>query len=160
MWKIIAPLSNILARTHTVGYKRGLTPAIMRKSTVCTNVSCLLLAAKPYSDAADATEDKPNNASETGVHDSLVAALTHAGLVATLQGDGPFTVFAPTDQAFAARVLIFPHLIHRKKMRHSQTFCCTTFSLEVSTPLRSPTDYPSSWLMETRLPSPLATIAS
>ena len=29
------------------------------------------------------------------------AALAHAELVATLQGDGPFTVFAPTDQAFA-----------------------------------------------------------
>jgi transforming growth factor-beta-induced protein len=31
----------------------------------------------------------------------LVAALTEAGLVETLQGDGPFTVFAPTDEAFA-----------------------------------------------------------
>ncbi len=36
----------------------------------------------------------------TGIHSSLVAALTKADLVATLQGDGPFTVFAPTDQAF------------------------------------------------------------
>ena len=34
--------------------------------------------------------------------DTLVAALTEAELVATLQGDGPFTVFAPTDDAFAA----------------------------------------------------------
>ncbi len=33
---------------------------------------------------------------------TLVAALTKAGLVSTLQGDGPFTVFAPTDAAFAA----------------------------------------------------------
>ncbi|MEM9000122.1 MAG: fasciclin domain-containing protein [Bacteroidota bacterium] len=32
---------------------------------------------------------------------SLVAALERAGLVTTLQGDGPFTVFAPTDDAFA-----------------------------------------------------------
>ena len=40
-------------------------------------------------------------AMSTGVHESLVAALTQANLVATLQGDGPFTVFAPTDQAFA-----------------------------------------------------------
>ncbi|MEJ6531045.1 MAG: fasciclin domain-containing protein, partial [Euryarchaeota archaeon] len=36
----------------------------------------------------------------TGIHSSLVAALTKADLVTTLQGDGPFTVFAPTDQAF------------------------------------------------------------
>lgn len=33
---------------------------------------------------------------------TLVAAVQAAGLVETLQGDGPFTVFAPTDAAFAA----------------------------------------------------------
>ena len=51
---------------------------------------------------ADETEDIPTNAMNTGSHDSLVAALSHAGLVATLSGEGPFTVFAPTDDAFAA----------------------------------------------------------
>ena len=51
---------------------------------------------------ADETEDIPTNAIGTGVHDSLVAALSQAGLVSTLSGDGPFTVFAPTDDAFAA----------------------------------------------------------
>jgi uncharacterized surface protein with fasciclin (FAS1) repeats len=33
---------------------------------------------------------------------TLAAAVTAAGLVGTLQGEGPFTVFAPTDAAFAA----------------------------------------------------------
>ena len=32
---------------------------------------------------------------------TLAAAATKAGLVDTLKGDGPFTVFAPTDEAFA-----------------------------------------------------------
>ena len=41
-------------------------------------------------------------AQNTGVHDSLVAALTQANLVTTLEGDGPFTVFAPTNDAFTA----------------------------------------------------------
>ncbi len=36
-----------------------------------------------------------------GTFTSLVAALGDAGLVETLQGEGPFTVFAPTDDAFA-----------------------------------------------------------
>ena len=35
-------------------------------------------------------------------HTTLEAAVTAAGLVETLNGDGPFTVFAPTDSAFAA----------------------------------------------------------
>lgn len=37
-----------------------------------------------------------------GVFTTLLAAVEAAGLTATLQGDGPFTVFAPTDDAFAA----------------------------------------------------------
>ena len=49
---------------------------------------------------ADSNEDIPTNATNTGVHDVLVDALVKADLVSTLQGDGPFTVFAPTDQAF------------------------------------------------------------
>ena len=42
----------------------------------------------------------PRTAQCTGIHDSLVAGVIQAGLLETLQGDGPFTVFAPTDQAF------------------------------------------------------------
>ena len=37
-----------------------------------------------------------------GSFDTLVAAVTAAGLAETLSGEGPFTVFAPTDEAFAA----------------------------------------------------------
>ena len=48
----------------------------------------------------DTLSDIPANAQGTGVHDTLVSALSHAGLVGALQGAGPFTVFAPTDQAF------------------------------------------------------------
>jgi len=39
---------------------------------------------------------------QDGRFTTLVAALEAAGLVETLQGEGPFTVFAPTDEAFAA----------------------------------------------------------
>ena len=46
-------------------------------------------------------DDIPRTAQCTGIHDSLVAAVIQAELLETLQGDGPFTVFAPTDQAFA-----------------------------------------------------------
>ncbi len=42
------------------------------------------------------------NAVNSADHTTLVAAVTAAGLVETLQGPGPFTVFAPTNDAFAA----------------------------------------------------------
>ncbi len=41
-------------------------------------------------------------AASNGNFNTLVAAVTAAGLVDTLKGEGPFTVFAPTDAAFAA----------------------------------------------------------
>jgi uncharacterized surface protein with fasciclin (FAS1) repeats len=39
---------------------------------------------------------------EAGTFETLVAAVEAAGLAETLSGEGPFTVFAPTDEAFAA----------------------------------------------------------
>ena len=42
------------------------------------------------------------NAMNSADHTTLVAAVKAAGLVETLQGEGPFTVFAPTNEAFAA----------------------------------------------------------
>ncbi|RFC66158.1 fasciclin domain-containing protein [Fulvimarina endophytica] len=41
------------------------------------------------------------NASNSPIHKTLVAAVKQAGLVDTLASPGPFTVFAPTDDAFA-----------------------------------------------------------
>jgi len=64
-------------------------------------MTILVASAMPLNVSADASEDIPTNAAGTGVHNSLVAALAHANLVSTLEGTGPFTVFAPTDQAFA-----------------------------------------------------------
>jgi len=46
-------------------------------------------------------KDIVDTAVEAGDFSSLAAALTEAGLVEALKGDGPFTVFAPTDEAFA-----------------------------------------------------------
>lgn len=47
------------------------------------------------------TGDIVDVASSAGQFNTLVAAVGAAELTATLQGDGPFTVFAPTDDAFA-----------------------------------------------------------
>src|SRR5580704_16064788 len=47
------------------------------------------------------TKDIIDNAVNSADHTTLVAAVKAAGLVDTLKGPGPFTVFAPTDEAFA-----------------------------------------------------------
>jgi uncharacterized surface protein with fasciclin (FAS1) repeats len=48
------------------------------------------------------TRDIVDNAINSADHTTLVAAVKAAGLVETLKGEGPFTVFAPTNAAFAA----------------------------------------------------------
>ena len=45
--------------------------------------------------------DIVETALEANYFSTLATALTAAGLLETLKGDGPFTVFAPTDEAFA-----------------------------------------------------------
>jgi transforming growth factor-beta-induced protein len=52
--------------------------------------------------ALDDQKDIVDTAVAAGSFNTLVTALTEAGLVETLKGEGPFTVFAPTDAAFAA----------------------------------------------------------
>ncbi|NTE34360.1 fasciclin domain-containing protein [Agrobacterium tumefaciens] len=61
-------------------------------------------AANPKVGGAAMFEDKNivENAMNSKDHTTLVAAVKAAGLVETLQGKGPFTVFAPTNEAFAA----------------------------------------------------------
>jgi uncharacterized surface protein with fasciclin (FAS1) repeats len=62
------------------------------------------MAANPMVGGAEmpASNDIVTNALNSPIHTTLVAAVQAAGLVETLQGPGPFTVFAPTDDAFAA----------------------------------------------------------
>lgn len=47
-------------------------------------------------------QDIVDTAVAAGQFETLVTAVQTAGLVETLKGEGPFTVFAPTDEAFAA----------------------------------------------------------
>ena len=51
---------------------------------------------------AGSSKDIVDTAVGAGTFETLVAAVTAADLVDTLKSEGPFTVFAPTDEAFAA----------------------------------------------------------
>ena len=79
------------------------------KSILITGALALCLAAtsayaNPMVGGAPMSSHKNivQNASKSADHTTLVAAVKAAGLVETLEGAGPFTVFAPTNEAFAA----------------------------------------------------------
>jgi uncharacterized surface protein with fasciclin (FAS1) repeats len=60
----------------------------------------LAAGASGGSDSSMAPKDIVDTAVSAGSFNTLVAAVKAAGLVDTLRGNGPFTVFAPTDEAF------------------------------------------------------------
>ena len=72
---------------------------MLRKFLMATAATAMLAGAAM---AQDATSDIVDTAVAAGDFTTLVAAVQAAGLVDTLKGEGPFTVFAPTDAAFAA----------------------------------------------------------
>jgi uncharacterized surface protein with fasciclin (FAS1) repeats len=72
-------------------------------SRIAVAVSALALVVGSAAPArtAEGRKDIVTTAVEAGSFTTLAQALTAAGLVETLKGPGPFTVFAPTDEAFA-----------------------------------------------------------
>lgn len=76
----------------------------MQRRFFMTGAPALLLSTGLLAGCAQdqGTPDIVDIASSDGRFTTLVAALSAAGLVDTLKGPGPFTVFAPTDDAFAA----------------------------------------------------------
>lgn len=67
------------------------------KGMMAAAVAAPLVLASWAASAADIVD----TAVSAGKFNTLVTAVKAAGLVDTLKGDGPFTVFAPTDEAFA-----------------------------------------------------------
>jgi len=70
-------------------------------SIVMAAALVLSLAIGAYGGPKSASQDIVDTAVAAGSFKTLAAALQAAGLVDTLKGKGPFTVFAPTDEAFA-----------------------------------------------------------
>ena len=81
--------------------KTTLTAAIAVALAATTSLVAAPALADHHKAAAPASPNIVQTAMSTGVHNTLVAAVKAAGLVDTLSSPGPFTVFAPTDTAFA-----------------------------------------------------------
>ena len=71
------------------------------RNFIRTSVATLALASVISLSGGAQGKDIVDTAVGAGNFKTLAAALQAAGLVETLKGDGPFTVFAPTDAAFA-----------------------------------------------------------
>ena len=72
----------------------------MSFSALCV-LTLAVLAGTPAPAGSGASNDIVDTAVAAGSFDTLVTAVKAAGLVEALKGDGPFTVFAPSDEAFA-----------------------------------------------------------
>ena len=74
----------------------------MFRRTFLAVTSAATIASASIAFADGRSKDIVDTAVDAGSFTTLVAAVQAAGLVDTLKGGGPFTVFAPTDEAFAA----------------------------------------------------------
>ncbi|RBW62874.1 fasciclin domain-containing protein [Phaeobacter gallaeciensis] len=74
----------------------------MFRRTFLALTSAAALSTASFAFADGHSKDIVDTAIDAGSFTTLVAAVQAAGLVETLKGEGPFTVFAPTDDAFAA----------------------------------------------------------
>ena len=72
----------------------------MFRNTILAATATVALTGAAF--AGGHSKDIVDTAVAAGSFTTLVAAVEAAGLVETLKGEGPFTVFAPTDEAFAA----------------------------------------------------------
>lgn len=75
---------------------------LLRLAAVAVGVGLAVAACRDDdADQPEALPDLVDTAISAGTFQTLVAAVQAADLVETLRGDGPFTVFAPSDDAFA-----------------------------------------------------------
>ena len=77
------------------------TRSLLAAAALLTAAPAALAAQAAHAGHAAPAKTIVQVATEAGTFKTLTAALQAAGLVETLQGSGPFTVFAPTDAAFA-----------------------------------------------------------
>ena len=98
-------MQRIIAAAAIIGLgiaAAGCTSAPMATSAAPAPASSSAASSTPTMSASAAEMDIVDTAVAAGSFGTLATALTEAGLVETLKGEGPFTVFAPTDEAFAA----------------------------------------------------------
>jgi len=75
---------------------------MLRKTLFALTAATALAGTAVFAGSYGAKKDIVDTAVNAGTFETLVAAVSAAELVEVLKSEGPFTVFAPTDEAFAA----------------------------------------------------------
>ncbi len=75
---------------------------MLRKTFFALTAATAIAGTAVFAGSYGAKKDIVDTAINAGTFETLVAAVSAAELVDVLKSDGPFTVFAPTDEAFAA----------------------------------------------------------
>jgi len=95
---LMRPIRSLLLATAALPFALAAVPAVSQMTTtpMASEKTVMVGGAAMYP-----SKDIIQNAVNSKDHTTLVAAVKAAGLVPTLEGPGPFTVFAPTNEAFA-----------------------------------------------------------
>lgn len=91
------PICSTLGAALTLALAMGATVPVMAEQPMDTSGTVMVGGAAMYP-----SKNIVENAMHSRDHTTLVAAVKAAGLVDTLSSAGPFTVFAPTNEAFSA----------------------------------------------------------
>ena len=97
---LLVPALAIAIAACSAASPSAVPTAVSTPSPAATTAASPSIA--PSASAAAMAKDIVQTATDAGSFKTLLTAAEAAGLVETLQGKGPFTVFAPTDAAFAA----------------------------------------------------------
>lgn len=105
--KVAGMLIDLFSRAFTekITFKIPLIMKLIKTLLLTVTAICFLAATPVSTDSGKSIashHDIVSIASDTEILSTLVQAVQAAGLVETLQSEGPFTVFAPTNEAFAA----------------------------------------------------------
>ncbi len=94
---IIASVATLLSACSGMGMKDDKMAMEKGKTSMSEKLPSVMVGGAPMLPNRDIIDNAVNSKD----HTTLVAAVKAAGLVETLKGPGPFTVFAPTNEAFA-----------------------------------------------------------
>jgi uncharacterized surface protein with fasciclin (FAS1) repeats len=94
-------LDELFGRFNSLISKKEYFMSVLLNGAIALGIVAVVASSVTFASEKEAKMDIVDTAVNAGSFKTLAAALKAAGLVDTLKGKGPFTVFAPTDEAFA-----------------------------------------------------------